>query len=243
MVEDAAATAAFAATARAVPGVDAAALAAAARTRARELWRAAPVHPYCLRVGISSSEALWCRFKGDEPETRWLREWSPHYRREAWRLALADVGVEDPALAEELGERFGEERRARHETFPDSAPVLDALRGRYKLGLLTNGASDLQREKLAASGLEDRFDAVVVSAEVGTGKPGAAVFARILALLGANPGDAVMIGDSVERDVDGALAAGLRAVWVNREGRLRPGGRAGLMEVRTLEELPSRLPF
>jgi hypothetical protein len=46
--------------------LDPARLAQDARTRARELGRAAPTHPYCLRVGISSSEGLWCRFEGDD---------------------------------------------------------------------------------------------------------------------------------------------------------------------------------
>lgn len=237
VVEDAAATAAFAATARPVPGVDERALAAAARIRARELWRAAPVHPYCLRVGISSSEALWCRFEGDGPETRWLREWSPSYRREAWRLALADLGIDDVTLAEELGERFGVQRRARHETYADSAPALRSLGERFALGLVTNGASCLQREKLDASGLGGFFAAVVVSGDLGAGKPDPAPFAHALALLGCEAQDAVMVGDSLPRDIDGALAAGLGAIWINRAGVPAPHERPEVREIRTLSEL------
>ena len=230
MVEDAAATAAFRATAATVPGVDAAALAAAARVRARELWNASPTHPYCLRVGISSSEGLWCRFES-RPE---LAAWAPDYRRETWARALADVGIDDPAAAAELGERFGRDRRARHELRPDAVPALDALRDRHRLALVTNGAACLQREKLAASGLAERFEAVVVSEDLGAGKPDPAPFAAALDALGAEPADAWMIGDSLERDVRGAVAAGLRAVWLNPDGR--PGDHRP--QVRTLAELP-----
>jgi putative hydrolase of the HAD superfamily len=235
VLEEPAAVAAFEATARSGPGIDAARLALDVRAHARALWRAEPTYPYCLRVGISSSEGLWCRFEGEAADVRALRAWAPSYRREAWRLALAGQGVEDVALAEELGERFGVERRARHHTFADVDAVLAALD--RPLALVTNGASCLQREKLAASGLAGHFDAVVVSGDLGTGKPDAAVFRHALELLGADGG--VMIGDSLDRDVDGALAAGLGAVWINRFDA--GPGRAGVPEITTLAELPAVL--
>ena len=121
VLEEPAAVAAFEATARTATGIDAARLAVDARAHARALWYAAPTHPYCRRIGISSWEGLWCRFEGDDESIRALREWSPGYRRDAWARALADQGVDDPALAGELGERFGAERRARHHTFEDAA--------------------------------------------------------------------------------------------------------------------------
>jgi putative hydrolase of the HAD superfamily len=244
VVEEPAAVAAFQATARFAASrydVDAVALAIAARARARELWYSTPAHAYCLRVGISSWEGLWCRFEGDEPNSTWLREWSPTYRREAWRLALADEGVEDIALAEELGERFGTERRARHEVFADVVAALTELSDEYMLALVTNGASCLQREKLAASGLADYFAAVVVSAEFGVGKPDAAIFRHALAQLDCHSAQAVMVGDSLSRDVNGAIAAGLGAVWVNRFGRARADGHSEIPEVATLTDLPAAL--
>ena len=231
------ATAAHAASRR---ELDAAALAAAASTRARELWRSTPVYARADDIQISSWEALWCRFEGEDEDMRWLREWAPSYRRDTWARALADQGIDDPALAEELGERYGVERRARHETFGDVEAALDQLEGAYALALVTNGASCLQREKLAASGLEHRFAAVVVSGELGIGKPDPAIFAHALAALGCR--DGVMVGNSLERDVDGALAAGLRAVWVNRFGEARPGDLSqDVPEIATLRDLPAIL--
>jgi putative hydrolase of the HAD superfamily len=221
--------------------IDPSALARATRTRARELWRTGPEHEYCMSIGITSSEGLWCRFDGDRPETRALREWAPGYRRSAWRLALADQGVIDGPLSEELAERFGLERRARHEVFDDVGAVLDELSDSATLALITNGASDLQREKLEASELGDRFAAVIVSAEFGIGKPDPTIFEHALAQLGADKRDAVMVGDSVDRDVDGAVAAGLRGVWINRFGERRPDGRPDLVEISTLTELPAAL--
>jgi putative hydrolase of the HAD superfamily len=238
--EEGSTVAAFAATARAASErhpVDARRLALDARSRARELWRAAPTFPYCQRIGMSSWEGLWCRFEGDEGELPALRAWAPAYKREAWRRALADQGVEDQSLAEELAQRFETERRARREPFADVAGALDALGDRFALAVVTNGASCLQREKLEASGLAERFECVVVSSEIGVGKPDPAIFAYALRMLDTTAEEAVMVGDSLPKDVDGALAAGLRAVWVNRDARPRPQGRPDLVEIDSLASL------
>jgi putative hydrolase of the HAD superfamily len=245
MVEEPAAEAAFAATAKLGAShhhLDPEVLATAARSRARELWYAAPTHGYCMRVGISSWEGLWCRFEGEDPDTTTLRKWSPTYRREAWRLALADQGIDDARLAEELGERFGVERRARHEVFADVPDALAKLKESHALALVTNGAACLQREKLAASGLSDQFGAVVVSADLGKAKPDAAVFERALSQLGIDGGRAAMVGDSIPKDIDGALAAGLGAVWINRAGSRAPENRDDFVSIATLKDLPDALP-
>lgn len=188
MVEEPAAAAAFDATAEVAAahhGIDPKMLSSAARSRARGLWYAAPTHDYCMRVGISSWEGLWCRFEGSAPDVRALREWSPTYRHETWKLALADEGVDDADLAEELAGRFGDERRARHEVFADVAGVFSRLKESHSMALVTNGAACLQREKLAASGLGDYFEAVVVSADLGVAKPDPFVFEHALSRLGA----------------------------------------------------------
>jgi putative hydrolase of the HAD superfamily len=244
VIEEPAAVAAFLATAEVAVAshrVQADRLALAARERARELWYATPAHPYCLRVGISSWEGLWCRFEGEQPDVRWLREWSPRYRREAWSLALADQGVHDPVLAEELGERYGKERRARHDRFADVPACLDELRDYYTLGLITNGAPCLQREKLSAAGLDDYFDVVVISGEFGVGKPDPSIFEHALTQLDCQSEHAVMIGDSLTRDIDGAIAVGLHGVWVNRSGQPCPADRPDLVDVSTLSDLPAAL--
>jgi putative hydrolase of the HAD superfamily len=230
-----AAVAGFAATAC---DIDARRLAAGARAHARGLWYAAPTIDYCLRVGISSWEGLWCRFEGDGPEVRSLRHWAPTYRRESWRLALSDQGVDDPELAAELGDRFGAERRSRHQPFDHAADALATLRPNHSMAVVTNGAACLQGEKLAASGLGDYFDAGVVSADLGAAKPEAPVFDRAVSIIGADPNHTLMIGDSLTKDVDGALAAGLQAIWLNRHQAEPTANRPSLIQISTLTDLP-----
>lgn len=241
VVEEPAAAAAFLATAHVAArrhAIDPAVLARTARTRARELWRAGPVYAYGEdTIGMSSWEALWCRWEGEGAEVRACRDWAAGYRTEAWRIALADHDVVDPALAKLLGERFGIERRLRHEAFADVRPALDDLRRTHALALVTNGASCLQREKLAGSGLaETEFDVVVISGDLGIAKPKPALFQHALARLGIAAEDAVMVGDSVERDVRGAEAAGVRGIWLNRDGASPPEPN-GHAEISTLAAL------
>jgi putative hydrolase of the HAD superfamily len=241
VVEEPAAAGAFEATALLAAGhhdLDVAALALGARSHARELWRATPVHPYCMHIGISSWEGLWCRFEGEAEQVKWLRAWSPTYRREAWRLALAEQGVNDVVLATELGKRFELERRAGQKPFDDAETTLREMSGEYTLAVITNGPACLQREKLAVSGLAHYFTAVFVSGEFGTGKPDAAFFTHALSVLGSDAADTVMVGDSFRRDVDGALATGLDAVWLNRSGAPRPAERPDAGEIATLRDLP-----
>jgi putative hydrolase of the HAD superfamily len=222
--------------------IDPAELAVTARVGARALWHGAPapIRHYCVRVALASWEGLWCEFEGEGADLRAMREWTPTYRREAWAAALRAQGVEDEGLAERLSDRFAKERRARHVVFEDAEPALVALRDTHVLAILTNGPSCIQREKLAGSGLGGHFDVVVASGDLGVGKPDIAVFSHVLERLGG-PTDATMVGDNVERDIDGAIGAGTGAVWVNRDGRERPDGREAMREIASLAELHALL--
>ncbi len=188
------------------------------RRHARSLWRASPTIAYCRAIGISSWEGLWARFLGGDPNLKILREWAPTYRREAWSRALAEYGVCDVPFAEQLAAGFQEERRARHIVFPDAEAALKDLRETRRLALVTNGAPDLQREKLRGANLAAYFDAIIISGEVGVGKPDPRIFALALDQLGVIPERTAMVGDSLVRDVMGAQQAGLRAIWINRSG-------------------------
>lgn len=219
--EQPAAEAAFLATcalARERYDIDPAALHQSVRGHARRLWYESTTIGYCRDIGISSWEGLWGHFLGDDPNLHALRGWAPAYRRESWAAALADHGVADTGFAERLAAVFQDERRSRHILFPEVEATLADLRQSYRLALVTNGAPDLQREKIEGAKLAPHFDAVVVSGEVGIGKPDPRIFSRALDQLAISPGAAVMVGDSLRRDVLGAQQAGLRAIWVNRAG-------------------------
>ena len=120
--------------------------------------------------------------------------------------------------------------------FPDAAPALRELRAAgHTLVVVSNWDCSLP-EWLGPPGLLGLVDAVVSSAEVGAAKPDPAPFARGLELAGVRPEDALHVGDSLDNDVAGARAAGVRPVLLDRAGTAPPWVEAvrSLLEVRSL---------
>ncbi|MEU8640383.1 MULTISPECIES: HAD family hydrolase [unclassified Streptomyces] len=132
--------------------------------------------------------------------------------------------------------------------FPGAREGLDALRGEgWTLGIATNGAGDIQRAKLAATGLAPHFDGICVSGEVEERKPERGLFEAAASACGVSLSvGGWMVGDNPETDMHGATAAGLRTVWVanGREWINGPRGPdvivPGIMEaIEVLRGLPT----
>lgn len=132
---------------------------------------------------------------------------------------------------------YARAQRSNARLVPGVRELLEALRGRVKIGVVTNGPSVRQRGKLERFGIRPAdLDALAISEEVGATKPDRAIFAFALARLGLAPARATMIGDSWENDVLGALGSGMAAVWLNRYQLDCPApGRA--VEIRGFEPL------
>ena len=228
------------AVARARAGVDADALERSVVETAETLWRSSPEYRYGEIFGVWWGEALWGGFRGEDEASRALRAFVPGYREAVWRGALAHTGVDDRALAEALAEEYVRARRSHEVLDPDAASVLAALARTRKLALLTNGAGDVQREKLSRTPFADAFDAIVISVEVGVGKPDPRIFEIALERLGVAAGDAAMVGDSLVRDVGGARRAGVATVWIDR-GLWDEEGPEPDAVIRRLSDLPAVL--
>jgi len=237
LMEDAATFAALR-RASAAAGGDADALARAAAEAAAELFRDADVYAYADRMGIWWGEALWGAFAGDDPDLRAVRAFVPGFRLAVWTTALGTVGL-DRGRAAELSATYARARRSDWAMDPSAPRTLDALAPRHAFALVTNGAPDVQREKLDGSGLASRFATVVISGELGIGKPEPGIFLAAIERIGVPASEAVMVGDSAERDVAGARAAGLRTVWLDREGT---GARSGAdVRITRLDDLAAAL--
>jgi len=134
-------------------------------------------------------------------------------RADVYRTLLAGMEV-DAALAADLEAHFWD-CYCRHCAFPeDAADTLRQLRasGR-KLALVTNGPICWQSRKLRTLGLEDYFDAVLISEAEGIAKPDPRIFVLAIERLGVTASDAMFVGDHPEIDIAGARDAGLVAVW------------------------------
>jgi putative hydrolase of the HAD superfamily len=127
----------------------------------------------------------------------------------------------------------------RFAAYPEVAEVLTGLRDAGLTLVVVSNWDVSLHGVLADTGLAPLLDGVLTSAEVGEAKPGGAMFRAALALAGATPAEALHAGDSVEHDVDGALAAGLGVVLVDRAGDAGPVP-AGVRVLPSLRNLVPR---
>ncbi len=109
------------------------------------------------------------------------------------------------------------------ELYPGALEVLEILAGNASLALVTNGLSEVQRVRIQRTGILPYFDAVVISAEVGTAKPAHEIFDITFDQLGAPRKEtAVMVGDNLVSDIRGGATYGISTCWYN-PGCRRPG--------------------
>lgn len=102
-------------------------------------------------------------------------------------------------------------------TFDDAEEVLDELKTKYKLAIVSNGNSMQQRKKIRLTGLDKYFTNIFISSEVGYVKPQKDIFLMACKAINVKPENAVMIGDKYKVDIEGSINAGLNAIWVNRK--------------------------
>jgi putative hydrolase of the HAD superfamily len=188
---------------------------------ARKLWYSYSTLAYAKKVGISSWEALWAEFSGGDPNLKILASVVKEYRFNSWNNALIVFGIDDEQLARKLSQQFMIVRNIMHVLYPDSLPALEKLKQDLKLGLITNGAPDIQWKKIRGGKLESFFHAITISGEYGIGKPDPRLFHAALSKLKSEPDQAIMIGDSLKSDIKGAKETGIPCIWINRKGLKR----------------------
>lgn len=221
-------------------GTDPAELEEAVRREARALYSTYETFPFTQNIGINPFEGLWGDFReADHPSFGKMHELMPGYRRDAWTAGLKALGVDDADLGEKLGQMFHDERRKLPYTYEDTYKILDELKGKYKLLLLTNGSPDLQQEKLdGVPELVPYFDYIMVSGSFGQGKPSSAIFEHCMQLLGIQATEGIMVGDKLTTDIKGANSVGMPSVWINRHGVERNDEIVPAFEIKNLMEIP-----
>jgi putative hydrolase of the HAD superfamily len=155
------------------------------------------------------NEKLWARYRNGyirQEELRLKRMW----------LTLLDFKIADEALARQLSELFLQLLPTRTLLFPDTKEILQYLTDKeYQLHLITNGFELIQHDKLKNSGISHFFKEVITSESSNSLKPQAEIFNYALNKTGAAVEESLMIGDSIEVDIAGAIAAGMDQVHVN----------------------------
>lgn len=204
------------------------------RSTARALWKSGPQAAYCHQIGASSSEGLCATFAGAGPELQVLRAWAPEYRYQVWTSGLEAIGITDSALAARLAEDFPARRTMDFRPYPDVLPTLRRLAPPYRLGLITNGLPDLQRTKLRRAGLETAFSPLVISGEIGVGKPAALAYQHVLDAFGL-PAEKILLVENSLPNIEGAAELGMATVYVDRGHVVSESAAQG--SIQTLEQL------
>jgi HAD superfamily hydrolase (TIGR01549 family) len=137
---------------------------------------------------------------------------------------LRQQGIVDEELIAAAQESYRRDWFEHMVLYEDAVHTLEALRPRFKLGLITNGPVWTQRPKIERFRLVEYLDLLIVSEEVGVAKPDPAIFQIALERLGVQPSEALFVGDSPEHDLRGAAAAGMPCVWMNPHGEQLPDG-------------------
>jgi len=146
-------------------------------------------------------------------------------RRQVLRLTLETLGIDRQELGDEMADAFTSRRELQICPFPGVMKTLQELQLRnIRMGLLTNGSSDFQRNKIQRFDLTRYFETIIIEGEFGVGKPERSVFLSALGQLGAMPAQAWMVGDDLMRDIQPAQELGLGTVWVDIEGCGLPAG-------------------
>ena len=158
---------------------------------------------------LQHNDKLWERYRNGfikVDELRWKRMW----------LTLLDFKIGDESLAREMGVLFLELLPTRNILFPYTKEILQYLqKNEYVLHLITNGFEKTQHSKLKNSGLDIYFKEVITSEGSNSLKPQKEIFEYAFLKTGAHKNESIMIGDSVDVDIQGAINAGIDQVYVN----------------------------
>jgi putative hydrolase of the HAD superfamily len=183
------------------------------------------------------ADAVWAQVMKDDVAARY--EPSPENSRRWWRdvnvRTVSAAGI-SPVHWDDLHAGFMTilDDTAEYSLFSDVTRTLSALRDHgYRLGVISNWDGNLP-DMCQAWGIAPFFDFILASWGVGYAKPNPFIFQEAVRRAAVSPGAILHVGDNYTADVLGAQAAGLGAVWLNRQQQPVPGGCTA---INSLDEL------
>ena len=161
---------------------------------------------------LAHNERLWERYRKG-----FIKQEDLRMKRMA--LSLLDFRIADETLTRQLSTQFIELLPTRNILFPHTREILTYLAGKdYALHLITNGFEKVQHSKLKNSGLDSFFGEVITSEGSNSLKPNKEIFEYAFRKANASKDSSIMIGDTPEVDIQGAINAGIDQVLVNHTG-------------------------
>ena len=138
--------------------------------------------------------------------------------------SLQDFGIDDEPTAQTLADEFISRTPRKQHLIAGARATLESLKGKFNLNIITNGFPEAQYTKLKESGLIHYFDHIFISEEVGVHKPDPKIFRHAMNVSGAGESSrCVMVGDTFQTDIFGALNAGMKPVHYTPDRSIHHG--------------------
>ena len=151
---------------------------------------------------------LWDLYDRSEIDRSYIRA----YRFE---MILTELGLDEKDIPDDISDVYLKICPTKGKVIPDTFEVLDYLKGRYQMHIITNGFDDIQDTKLNSSNLRGYFDKVFTAEGVGFKKPSKEMFEKAVEWIGTDKRSCVMVGDNIETDIKGAINASLDIIFFN----------------------------
>jgi putative hydrolase of the HAD superfamily len=155
-----------------------------------------------------NNHLLWAQYHIGEISKDELRE-------ARFKKTFIELGVPPDLLPNDFEDEYVKIGPTKTNLFPHAHETLAYLKGKYTLHLISNGFKESTETKINNTDIIKYFDQVIISEVVGVNKPDKAIFEYALRVAGATKDESLMIGDSIEADIRGALAFGMDAIYFN----------------------------
>ncbi len=149
---------------------------------------------------------------------------------------LQDFNIHNQDTVLFIADKFVERTPYKQHLIPGAKNILSHLHGRYNLSIITNGFLESQHIKLKESGLAEFFDHVFISEEIGINKPDPSIFHYAVLKSGAvNIENCLMVGDTYQTDIMGAISAGMRSIYLCPDNST--SNHENVITIKSLDEL------
>ena len=139
--------------------------------------------------------------------------------RRRYSHPLEVVGVQDQALADTFCREALGRIPTKGNLVPGAIELLEYLRPKYNLYILSNGFKELQSRKMQTAGIDKYFNTIILSEDIGVNKPDSRLYEHAMRKTASNPQESLMIGDMFDTDIVGAANFGMDSMYYNPKGK------------------------
>lgn len=158
-------------------------------------------------------------------------------RVKRFAMSLENLNVHKPNIAVQMGDMYVRITAEKAYLFPYSLEILEYLKPKYDLAIMTNGFKEVQYPKLDRSGIRDYFKHIYISEEVGYNKPDIRIFEHAIKDMNTKAENCLMVGDDFEVDIVGAAKAGMNQIYFNPSQKEGKHELAPTFRIRKLKEI------